>query len=188
MPLAELMLPLIGLLAVLAVAELYVLNRLRSQRAEEDAGGDTDPDTVGTTDGGSATDARTPDAEAEADAETEAGSQAGRPDPDAKAAPDRDAKAKDRDGPPPLDLTYVARVVTGTDGERIGESLCLAGDRVIVKDEEGFLAVPVAQVAESGEDLVVRDVDWDRARRLGGDWAKEHHDPIELDDEGMPRR
>lgn len=87
----------------------------------------------------------------------------------------------------PLDLTYVARVVEREDGEEIGESVCVADERVIVKSPEGFYAVPVANVAESGESLVAADVDWDRARDVGGDWAEDHHDPMEYDGEGLPR-
>lgn len=87
----------------------------------------------------------------------------------------------------PLDLSYAARVVTREDGETVGESVGLTDGRVIVKGADTFYAVPQAKVAESGEALVAEDVDWDRAREVGGDWADDHRDPMEFDGDGMPR-
>lgn len=87
----------------------------------------------------------------------------------------------------PLDLSYAARVVTREDGETVGESVGLADGQVIVKDADTFYAVPEAKVAESGEALVAEDVDWDRAREVGDDWADDHHDPMEFDADGMPQ-
>lgn len=98
------------------------------------------------------------------------------------------AEAEEADeGIEPLDLSYAAKVVTREDGETVGESVGLADGRVIVKDSGTFYAVPQAQVAESGEGLVAQGVDWDRAREVGGEWADDHHDPMEFDADGMPQ-
>lgn len=177
---AEMFTALLLVLAGLVLAEAVVVHRLRSDGSAN--GAETD----------ARTDART-DADAGTDAATEtAGPPGSGPDAAPDAGPERSASNEGAgggrdDGPGELDLTYVARVVTADDGERIGESLSVAGDHVIVKDPEGFLAVPLAQVAESGDGLVVRDLDWDAARARGGDWAKEHEDPLEFDGDGMPR-
>lgn len=177
---AEMFTALLLALAGLVLAEAFVVHRIRSDGSA----------------GGAETDARTDaetDAEPETDAATATAGEAGSGPDEAsdsraeRSASERGSDGGSDDGPGELDLTYVARVVTADDGERIGESLSVAGDHVIVKDPEGFLAVPLAQVAESGEGLVVSDLDWDAARARGGDWAKEHEDPLEFDGEGMPR-
>lgn len=179
---------LLLVLAGLVLAEAFVLHRIRSDGS--DGGAEAAAGTDAERDAGSGTGAAT-------EAADEPTSNAGEA-PDARKEPARSkgttkdgaadgAKGGSDDGPGELDLTYVARVVTGDDGERIGESLSVADDHVIVKGPEGFLAVPLAQVAESGEGLVVRDLDREAARARGGDWAKEHEDPLEFDGDGMPR-
>lgn len=183
---------LLLVLAGLVLAEAFVVHRIR---ADGSAGGaEAAAGTDGQTDAGPGTDAATEPAGAPAsdageasDARPERARSKGRAKDGAKDRAKDGAKGGSDDGPGELDLTYVARVVTGDDGERIGESLSVADDHVIVKDPEGFLAVPLAQVAESGEGLVVSDLDWEAARARGGDWAKEHEDPLEFDGDGMPR-
>lgn len=139
---------LLILLAVLVVAEIAVVYRLRES--------------------GSTAETRSSD-DAEADEDVEA-----------------DEAADDAQDVEPLDLSMVARVVTRGDGEEIGESLCVEDGEIIVKGDDGFYAVPQAKVAESGEQLVAEDVDWDQARDEGGSWAEQNNDPMSFGDDGMP--
>lgn len=88
------------------------------------------------------------------------------------------------------ELTDVlSRFVNDQSGERIGESVGMDGDRVIVKTkkEPPYLALPRAALSEKDDAFqVTGEVDWEEAAREGGDWEKRQHRVVEYSDEELP--
>lgn len=84
---------------------------------------------------------------------------------------------------------YMAQFLHNSKGERVGETIGASNDRVVVKHEGKFFAVPAAQIrVRSG--LLVADgvVDWDEAARLGEAWRESGHKALRYDESGMPIR
>lgn len=82
---------------------------------------------------------------------------------------------------------FLMRFVTdaGT-GERAGESIAVADDRLVLKRGAGFAAVPLERVLVKDDALSVRDVDWTEAERAGEAWKSAHESRVEYDDQGNP--
>lgn len=71
-----------------------------------------------------------------------------------------------------LDLLLCRFVVDGT-GNRIGESIAIDTDLLIVKSQTGFLGIPLKHVEYSDASVVVKGlVDKQKAYMLGENWQK----------------
>ncbi|HJQ93884.1 MAG TPA: DUF5749 family beta-barrel protein [Candidatus Thermoplasmatota archaeon] len=57
------------------------------------------------------------------------------------------------------------------EGSIVGETVAIDGDRLIVKQAGSFKAVPVAQAAVEGDDVVLTGaIDWAAAEMAGAEW------------------
>lgn len=73
-------------------------------------------------------------------------------------------------------------------GKRIGETVALEGDDFIVKDAQGFLAVPAAQVREEGPGLRLSGaLDLEGSRRKGEAWRERSHKVITYSESELPK-
>src|SRR5688500_12396608 len=74
------------------------------------------------------------------------------------------SKAAGHEGPVHPLLVKFAR----HEGSVVGETVAIDGDRLIVKQAGSFKAVPVAQAAVQGDDVVITGpVDWAAAEKAG---------------------
>ena len=77
------------------------------------------------------------------------------------------AKAGGHEGPVHPLLVKFAR----HEGSIVGETVAIDGDRLIVKQAGSFKAVPVAQAAVQGDDVVITGaIDWPAAEKAGAEW------------------
>jgi hypothetical protein len=68
----------------------------------------------------------------------------------------------------------LCRFVVDGSGKRIGESISLDGDIIIIKSQKTFLGVPLKHVEEKGKNLLVKGlVDSNKAIEIGEKWRKE---------------
>ena len=69
---------------------------------------------------------------------------------------------------------FLCRFVVDGSGRRIGESISLDGDVVIIKSKNTFLGVPLKHIEEKEKNLLVKGlVDTDKAIEMGEKWRKE---------------
>ncbi len=83
----------------------------------------------------------------------------------------------------------LSRFVDDQSGERIGETVGMEGERVIVmtKKDPPYLALPRAALSEKDDSFqVTGEVDWEEAAREGDDWQKRQHRLVEYSDEELP--
>lgn len=66
----------------------------------------------------------------------------------------------------------------------IGESVSVHDERLIIKNRDGFMAIPLDAVEENSENIVVRDFDTEEALRIGKEWS-DNKDTLEFDEKGM---
>lgn len=66
----------------------------------------------------------------------------------------------------------------------IGESLALHDGKLIVKNRDGFMAVPLHAVAVNSENILVGDFDMEEAIRIGKEWS-DMKDTLKFDENGM---
>lgn len=66
----------------------------------------------------------------------------------------------------------------------IGESIAVAEGRLIVKNPDGILSIPVEAVLTNAEHIAVGDFDREEAFRLGKEWF-ERKDTLKFDEKGM---
>ncbi len=89
------------------------------------------------------------------------------------------------------ELTDVlSRFVDDKDGERIGETVGMDGDLVIVKGNRdlGYLALPrIALSAQEDSFRVTGTVDWDDAAREGKQWKQRQHRLVEYSEDELPQ-
>lgn len=71
-------------------------------------------------------------------------------------------------------LALISRFVVDINGKKIGESISLFGDMLIIKKEDGYYAIPLKHVERRGEEIHLKGViQWDRAEELAKEWMKE---------------
>lgn len=80
------------------------------------------------------------------------------------------------------------KFVEDPSGRRIGESVAVEDDEMIIKDAQGFLAVPVANVSPSGDGLKLSaPLDEAGARVRGEAWRERHHKVITYSESELPK-
>jgi hypothetical protein len=78
---------------------------------------------------------------------------------------------------------YINKFVKQHDTD-IGESVAFHDERIIVKNRDGFMAVPLFAVTDNSEKIIVGDFDRDEALILGKEWF-ERKDTLKFDENGM---
>jgi len=88
------------------------------------------------------------------------------------------------------ELTDVlSRFVEDQQGDRIGETVGMDGDLVIVKasDQAAYKAIPRKHLVRSGETFKVQGVvSWGEAERLGAEWKERQHRVVEYQADELP--
>jgi len=70
--------------------------------------------------------------------------------------------------------SLLSRFVVDKNGDRVGESISVHRDLLIIKREGDFYAVPLKHVDASGEELRVKGiVQWEKAAEMAEEW-KQH--------------
>lgn len=78
----------------------------------------------------------------------------------------------------------LARFVINNQGEKIGESIAVNNDILIVKDNDVLLGIPLKHISFEGKKLLAKGlIDTTKARKLGSDWKKEAYKEITYPDE-----
>jgi hypothetical protein len=78
----------------------------------------------------------------------------------------------------------LARFVINSQGEKIGESIAIDEDILIVKQKENFLGIPLKHVSFEGKKLHAKGIiDTDKAKKLGNKWKNETYKEIVYPDE-----
>ena len=71
--------------------------------------------------------------------------------------------------------SLVSKFVVDKKGNRIGETISIEGDLVIIKKEKKYLAIPVKHIEESKDQVRIRGiVEWDNAIKMGEQWKKKY--------------
>jgi len=85
-------------------------------------------------------------------------------------------KKKNRDVEDESEQEYdhlLCKFVTDGSGRKIGESISIDDDIVIIKSKERFLGVPLKHIEDTGKTLLVKGlVDFDKAYEMGEKWRK----------------
>ncbi|MCX6665395.1 MAG: hypothetical protein NT038_04970 [Euryarchaeota archaeon] len=67
----------------------------------------------------------------------------------------------------------LCRFVFDGTGVKVGETVSLAGDIIIIKNGKKYLGVPLKHIDEEGKTLMVKGlVDFSKAEELGEEWRK----------------
>lgn len=78
----------------------------------------------------------------------------------------------------------LCRFIIDGSGRKIGESVAVDDDIMIIKTGKKFLGVPLKHIEEKGKTLLVKGlVDFDKAYELGEEWRKESFREINQQDE-----
>ena len=95
----------------------------------------------------------------------------------------RKKSKKIEDEPDQEHNNLLCRFVTDGAGRKIGESVSLAEDMLIIKSGYKFLGVPLKHIGEEGKTILVKGlVDFDKAYELGEKWRKESFHEINQKD------
>jgi hypothetical protein len=79
---------------------------------------------------------------------------------------------------------FLARFVINSQGEKIGESIAVDNDILIVKDKKTLLGIPLKHVSFEGKKLLAKGlIDTTKAKKLGNTWKKEAYKEISYPDE-----
>jgi hypothetical protein len=79
--------------------------------------------------------------------------------------PDSDSKDSDEN-------SLLCRFVTDGFGNKMGESIALDNDILIIKSGKDFLGIPFKHIFEEEKTLIVRGpIDNERAKEMGKDWV-----------------
>lgn len=66
----------------------------------------------------------------------------------------------------------------------IGESVTVHDERLIVKNKDGFLAIPLDSIEDNSENIIVGDFDTEAALQMGKEWS-DNKDTLKFDEKGM---
>ena len=77
----------------------------------------------------------------------------------------------------------VCRFVYDGLNKKIGESITLNGDILIIKSKNSYLGVPLKHIEDHGKALLVKGlIDFDKAKEMGEQWRKESYRNLEHDE------
>jgi len=84
-----------------------------------------------------------------------------------------------------MDNTLLCRFVTDHSGKKIGESVSIDEDIMIIKSGSRFLGVPLKHIEEQEKNIVVKAIiDFDKAYEMGEKWRKASLSELENAPEG----
>ncbi|MDP2767941.1 MAG: hypothetical protein Q8O41_10940 [Candidatus Methanoperedens sp.] len=66
----------------------------------------------------------------------------------------------------------------------LGESIAIDGGRLIVKNPDGFMSVPLEAIVTNTDSIVVVDFNREESLQLGKEWF-ERKDTLKFDEKGM---
>lgn len=78
---------------------------------------------------------------------------------------------------------YVGKFVN-QGGAQIGESIAVENDRIIVKNSDGMMSIPLGAVITNTENIVVGDFNREESLQLGKEWF-DRKDTLKFDEKGM---
>ncbi len=94
-------------------------------------------------------------------------------------------KGVDKDEDEALKVDYLCKIVK-CQGKKIGESITVDEERLLVKNKNEILAIPLKKVVEvSEENIVVDKFNKREAKKTGKSWKKEGTDKLKFDEQGM---
>ena len=65
-------------------------------------------------------------------------------------------------------------------GKKVGESIAIFDDLIIIKARDKYLGIPLKHIEEEGKTLMVKGlVDQDKAREMGEHWRKQSFNEID---------
>ncbi len=70
------------------------------------------------------------------------------------------------------------------DNTDIGESIGIEEKRIIIKNPENVMSIPIEAIIENAQNIIVGDFDREEALRLGKEWA-DQKDILVFDENGM---
>lgn len=71
----------------------------------------------------------------------------------------------------------LCRFVVDREGNRMGESISIDEDILIIKKGEKYLGVPLKHIEDSGEAIKIKGIiEWDRMEEMGEEWKKKSLD------------
>jgi hypothetical protein len=79
--------------------------------------------------------------------------------------------------------SYIGKFVTQNNVD-LGESISVNGRRIIIKNPQNILSIPVEAVLKNAQTIVVGDFNRDESLQLGKDW-EERKDVMKFDEKGM---
>lgn len=80
-------------------------------------------------------------------------------------------------------IDYLGKIVN-QNGTALGESIAVKEGRIMVKNSEEFLSIPLEAVLENTETIAVGDFNREESLRLGKEWF-EKRDTLRFDEKGM---
>ena len=84
-----------------------------------------------------------------------------------------------------MDNTLLCRFVTDHSGKKIGESVSIDEDIMIIKSGSRFLGVPLKHIEEQEKNIVVKAIiDFDKAYEMGEKWRKASLSELDNEPEG----
>jgi len=101
----------------------------------------------------------------------------------------RKKSKKIEDEPDQEHNNLLCRFVTDGAGRKIGESVSLDEDILIIKSGDKFLGVPLKHIEEEGKTILVKGlVDFDNAYEMGEKWRKESFREINQKDKSEGKK
>ncbi len=79
--------------------------------------------------------------------------------------------------------SYIGKFVKQNNVD-LGESIGVDGRRIIIKNPQNILSIPVEAVLNNAQTLVVGDFNMDESLQLGKEW-EERKDVMKFDEKGM---
>ena len=71
--------------------------------------------------------------------------------------------------------SLISKFVVDKEGNRIGETISIEGDLIIIKKEKKYLAIPLKHIELSKDQVRIRGiVEWDNAIKMGEQWKKKY--------------
>jgi hypothetical protein len=71
--------------------------------------------------------------------------------------------------------SLISKFVVDKEGNRIGETISIEGDLIIIKKEKKYLAIPLKHIEASKDQVRIRGiVEWDNAIKMGEQWKKKY--------------
>ncbi|MEM1514005.1 MAG: DUF5749 family beta-barrel protein [Candidatus Thermoplasmatota archaeon] len=71
----------------------------------------------------------------------------------------------------PKKIDYIARFIIDSEGNRIGESISVYKDLLIIKRNNEFYAIPFRHIEKKDENIIVKGaIEWENAKKLAEEW------------------